>query len=244
MFSLSFAIRQVAALLCASMLAWDYFRDPEMIGNLSFWALAVHFIYFQLPLRSRALAYLHPTSFIGACLTPVMYGFLLYWTPMLELNHMELWDVPLSTVVIRAAIINLAPLLFHTLDITSNQVNLIHSYKTKPQKIMLCWSFGSFPALGFIFELMYPESEETSDLQGISRDEFLKRNRIICFFVLLFSFTVLYLLILRRAYPSKPAQHHSQNNIQSGSNNGSNQNSPNSNHNEHSQHGSQHEHEN
>ena len=29
------------------------------------WALLVHFIYFQLPLRSKAIAFAHPMSFIG-----------------------------------------------------------------------------------------------------------------------------------------------------------------------------------
>ena len=214
MISTSFAIRQSAALMCAGMLAWDYFRDPGIIGNFSFWALAVHFMYFQLPLRSRALAYLHPTSFIGACLMPIMYGFLLYWTPRLELNHVELWDVAWSTVVARAIIINVAPLLFHVLDIITNQANVVNSYKTKPKKIMMFWSLGSFAALGFIFELTFPESDETSDLTGIDRDEFMRQNKIICLFALVVSFVVLYRLIFRRAYHQRPSHSGSQSNLQ------------------------------
>lgn len=195
-----FAIRQIAALLCVGTLAWDFSRDAALFDNFSLWALALHFVYFQLPLNSRALAYLHPTSFIGATLIPVMYGHLLFWSPMLEINHMEVWDISWSTVVIRACLVNFAPLLFHTLDITSNQANLINLYKTKPQNFMYVWSLISFACFGFIFELSYPETEETNDLFGITRDEFIRRNKLLSLCCLVFSYYILYLLIIRRAY--------------------------------------------
>lgn len=203
MLSLPFAIRQIAALLCAGTLAWDYFRDPDVVGNFPVWVLALHFVYFQLPLRSRALAYLHPVSFVGSCLVPIMYLVMCYWSPAVELQHMELWDVAWSTVLIRALLINAAPLLFHTLDITYNESNLVNSYKTKPKKVILLWSVFSFPALGFIFEILYPESEETSELNGISREDFLKQIKIVCFFALISSVTVLYLRILGRAFAQR-----------------------------------------
>jgi hypothetical protein len=203
MLSKGFAIRQSAAFICAGMLAWDYFRDPDVVGNFSLWALAVHFIYFQLPIKSRALAYMHATSFIGSCLVPVMYGVLLYWNPTLEHNHMVVWDVAWSTVVTRSTLIYFAPLSFHLVDVYFHRQNVIHAYRMKPQSIMFMWSFASFAGLGFFFELVFPESEETNDLQGIDRDTFLHYNRTICFFWLLLSVFLLYKLVLRDAYAVK-----------------------------------------
>lgn len=207
MLSLPFAIHQVAALLCAGTLAWDYFRDPDVVGNFPVWVLAIHFVYFQLPLKSQALAYLHPVSFVGACLVPIMYLVMWYWSPVLEVQHMELWDVAWSTVIIRALLINAAPLLFHALDLIFNQTNLINAYKTKPQKVILLWAICSFPLLGFVFEILFPESEETRELVGITREEFLRQIKIVCFVPLMLSVAVLYALVLHRAFSLRPHNH-------------------------------------
>jgi hypothetical protein len=145
---LSFIIRQIAASCFAGTLAWDYTRDSSAIGNFSIWILAVHFIYFQLPLKSKAIALIHPTSFLGATIIPVMYAYLLFWNPSFEINHMEQWEVAWSTVVIRAFLIYLAPLFFHALDITANQTVLIYSYKIIPEKLLLIWTVISIPLLG------------------------------------------------------------------------------------------------
>ena len=197
----SCTIRQAAALLCICTLAWDYFRDPnEVFGSFAIWALVIHFMYFQLPIRSHALAYFHPTSLIGSCLIPVMYSYLLLHKPSLEIFHMQQWDTDQLTVFTRAFLIHLAPLLFHVLDIASNQVNLIQSYQNKPKKFIYIWSVVSFPLVGLVFELLYPETEETNKLLGVSREVFLMRNKVISLFVLMLTFLVLYLLILRRAY--------------------------------------------
>jgi hypothetical protein len=201
------SIRRVAALTCAGTLAWDFFLDSSVLDSFSVWALFIHFVYFQLPLRSRALAYLQSTSFIGASLIPAMYAHLLCWNPRLELNNMELWELNWTTVVVRAVLINIAPLLFHVLDVTANRVNLINSYKTKPRSVMIGWSISSFILLGFIFELFFPQTEETSDLQGISREAFLRRNKVVGCIALCLSFTVLYLQLLQRAYPQKHKSH-------------------------------------
>lgn len=197
----SHLIRQTAALSFAMTLGWDYFRDPSVVESFSIWALAIHFIYFQLPLKSKALPYFHATSFIGAGLVPVLYASLLLWKPSLEVIHMEQWELSWSTVVMRALLVHIAPLLFHTLDVTLNQVTLINSYKAKPWKLMYLWSFSSFAVVGIINEFTFPETEDFDGLQGIDINDLSKRNKVISLVVLVFSFSVLYLLVLRRAYP-------------------------------------------
>lgn len=199
MITTGFALRQIAAFVCAGTLAWDYCRDPGVLGNFAIWTLLIHFAYFQLPLRSHALPYLHPVSFLGACLIPVMYLLLWFWSPSLEILHMEQWDLSWKAVIARALLINVVPLMFHVLDIAANQAQIVTVYRPKPKKLGLIWSFCSFPMLGLVFELFFPESEELNDLQGIDRESFMKQNRFVCFVALLFSFFVLYLLVLRRA---------------------------------------------
>ena len=196
----SFFIRQTASFMCAGTLAWDYYRDPSVLESFSLWALALHFIYFQLPLKSRAIAYFHPTSLIGAGVMPLMYAYLLFWNPGLELRNMEEWDLSLSTITARSFLIHVAPLLFHTLDITINQEYLISSYRSKPSRIIMAWSVVSFPLLGLLFELTYPETPETTNLVGITREEFLYRSKVLGFFGVAFSFCTLYLLVICRAY--------------------------------------------
>jgi hypothetical protein len=198
--TLGYLVRQIASLLCAGMLAWDYFRDPSIVGNFSFWAMALHFTYFQLPLDSRALPYMHSMSFVGACLVPVMYLYLTYWNPHLEAQHVEQWEVAWSTVLTRALLINIAPIAFHSVDITVNDIHLVSAYKPKSRKLIYPWALCSFPALGLLFELVFPESEETSELEGINRDKFMMRNKYVCSVALLISFGALYLLVLRRAF--------------------------------------------
>eukprot|EP01038_Epipyxis_sp_PR26KG_P008535 gene8535-11535_t len=201
-------VRQFAALCCAGTLAWEYNRDYTNIPkSFSCWILIIHFIYFQLPLKSRALSLIHSISFIGANIIPVLYAYLLFWNPILEISHMEEWDIAWNTVVTRSFFINIAPLIFHVLDITSNQDNLIFSYKTKPKKFIMIWSMIALPLMGIVYEFAFPESDEVSSLIGIKADDFFTINKLISMIVLGFAYTILYLLIFRKSYRSSNHVH-------------------------------------
>ena len=91
-------------------------------------------------------------------------------------------------------------MLFHTLDIASNQANLINSYKTKRPRVLLLWSFISLPLFGFVYEFTFPDNSETMDTDGIDRNDFLKINKVLSLGAMLFTFSLLYFLILRRAF--------------------------------------------
>eukprot|EP01036_Dinobryon_divergens_P030015 gene30015-39201_t len=145
---------------------------------------------------------------------PVMYLFLLFWKPSLEMNHMDQWDMPWFTIVTRSFLMHFAPLLFHALDITSNQAHLIHSYKTKPKRVIYPWSLLSFLVVGLVFQFLYPDSDsgDMENLQGIEANDFLTRNKIVASLSLLFSFSILYFLILRRAHHSYSNGHYNSSN--------------------------------
>ena len=194
-------LRQFAALTCALTLAWDYFRAPEVLELFSVWALGLHFIYFQLPMKSRAFAYVHSCSFIAAAVGIALYCHLFLWKPSIETDRMELWDVTFSTIVTRACLMHFSPVVFHALDVSVNQHQIISAYEKKPRKIMYIWSLFSFGMLGIIYNFVYPESEEYSNIAGIDSRDFLLRCRVITLIATTIAFTILWSLILRRAYP-------------------------------------------
>jgi hypothetical protein len=201
--NISYVIRQCAALVCALTLAWDYCRAPEIIELFSIWTLGLHFVYFQLPLQSRALAFFHSSSFVSANVMLASYLYLLMNKPSLEIDHMEQWDVSYQTIIARAFLIHASPLLFHSLDITFNQEFIVSSYQTKAKKMMFVWSFMSYGSLGVLFDLVNPENEETRSISGMEIKNFLFRSRIISLFVTIFAFSLLYSMILKKAYPRK-----------------------------------------
>jgi hypothetical protein len=200
---LSSTFRQFAALCCAGIFAWDYNRDPGTLQSFSIWTLIIHFIYFQLPLKSRALSYIHPLSFTGSNVIPLSYIHLLFWKPNFEMDHMEQWDISFKAVVIRSILIHFLPVLFHALDITISQSFLIASYQSQPKKFTLPWSFFSFFLFSFTFDLIYVDSDEFEAFNGLSVLSFLWQNRFLTLIASVFSFIVLYMLILRHAYFKK-----------------------------------------
>lgn len=193
-------IRQTAALVCASTIAWDYLRTPDIMGVFSIWVLCSHFIYFQLPLKSRALPFFHSCSFIGAAVSPWVYGYLLLWDPSIEINRMNTSDMTFEVIIIRSVCINVAPLIFHALDITVNLKVLQHSYMKMPKRLMYVFSFISFGILGFVYEVMCPESEEYEGLDALHKRTFIWRSKMLSLTVSVIAFFILYTLILKPAY--------------------------------------------
>ena len=119
----------------AATFVWELYRDFDSgIQDFALWTLILHFLYFQLPLKSRALAFFHPLSFCGSIVIPSIYVYKLIKNPNYEVEHMNSWDLPWSSIVTRSLVFNLAPLVFHAIDITSNQDILISAYQLKPQK--------------------------------------------------------------------------------------------------------------
>lgn len=201
-FRLSFYIRQIAALLFAATLAVEYFRNSEMISVFSFWCLATHFIYFQLPHKSRALAWFHPLSYIAAIVTPVQYGMLLFLKPRLEYDRMELWEIQLTTILVRSFLLYLAPMVFHALDLGCNQNSLAKSYSMKPQKLMFVWSAFAYPFFGLIFDFTFPSDEQPTDAMALEYvgSEYVSLMKYTSLGMTLFAWVLLYLQVLRVAY--------------------------------------------
>jgi hypothetical protein len=204
-FPLSRTIRQAAALLFGAFAAVEYHRrSSEANQTFPFWCVSLHFIYFQLPNKSRALAWFHPVSYIAALVTPVQYALLLYAKPRLENDRMEMWEVSLTTILVRAFVLFLAPLLFHALDLSSNHSSLTNSYSLKPTKPMYLWSLLSFPFFQGVFELFYPLPTSRGDELVLALDtlppDFTPLLRYCSWGATLFGFALLYLSVLRHSY--------------------------------------------
>lgn len=208
--TVSYSIRQFSAVCCAATLAWDYCRAPEVLGALSTWTLMLHFIYFQLPLKSNAIPFFHATSWIGASVIPMCYLHLLFWNPSLEINHVDSWDETFYVLIVRSFMVNFIPLFMHALDIAVNQTNLIISYQKKNYAFMMAWSLLSFGSLSVIYEFTFPDFEELGDLQGISIKHYHWQSKAVSLLASLFSYFILYQLIIQRARHQHQHHHHHQ----------------------------------
>ena len=54
-----------------------------------------------------------------------------------------------------------APVIFHTLDMTINQAQIIASYQKKPKSFMCLWALTSFALFGFLFEVFMVVTNST-----------------------------------------------------------------------------------
>lgn len=198
--SYSASWRKWAALLAAGTLAWDYYRDQATFTSFSHWALLLHFVYFQLPLRSIARAYLHSTSFISAFSIPALYICLLVWKPSLEDQHMELWSMDRTAVFVRAFLINFAPLLLHMLELSFHRPELVRAYSSRPAQVMFIWPLVSFTVLFVAFDFTFPSTEDTEDLGVGATDDLARANKLISLSMLAVAYAALYVTVLHRAY--------------------------------------------
>lgn len=193
--------RQLAALLCVFTFAWQIFIDSQNIENDSLWILLLHFVYFQLPLRSRALSFFHPISFVGAIVTPICYLTLIYYKESIFREQMEQWDITWAGIIIRSITIYLLPLIFHCVDILSNQSQLILSYQTKPRKFQYFWSLTSFFLFGMIHEFFFSDTREEGGIESNGILSFPYVKKCITIILSIFANLILYLIIYKKAYP-------------------------------------------
>jgi hypothetical protein len=201
-------IRQTAAICFIATLSWDYCRAPEVLSYFSSWSLFIQFIYFQLPIKSRALAYAHSIAFICANTLPLHYLYMLLWNPQLELNHADSWDISYTTVIIRTILIHFAPVLFHAIDVNIHQQQLIVSYHTKSRRLMILWTLLSYAVLCSVYELTCGASDDETDnnigtsIRELNSDLRLRLHgrSLVSFLSFLFAFFLLTMLVLRPAY--------------------------------------------
>lgn len=57
----------------AAILTWDVYHRAKVVEDFAVCALLIHFVYFQLPLKSAALAFLHPPSFCASIVVLANY---------------------------------------------------------------------------------------------------------------------------------------------------------------------------
>lgn len=194
-------LRKLAASSCIAAVAWDYFRDPQSIAYFPFWVLAIHFIYFQLPIQNRfAVIVFHPLSFIGSIVIIILYSYTLFCNPNLEIDNMDQWDTVWTTVMIRSFLFHVSPLLFHLLDISFNRDNLIRSYAKIPRRVLIVWCIISFNIVGFCFDIAFPDVDEMIKIPGINTTEFLKVSTLLYCGALMLSWSILYFKIIRHLH--------------------------------------------
>ncbi len=192
-------LRYVAALTSAVLLATDYYRNPFIFTSFSIWILILHFIYFQLPLKSKAMAYFHGVSFIASIVTPCMYVYLLYFHSSIEQEHMEEWNLPPTTIYLRTAAIYVAPIVYHTIEISTCSPIIVASYRNKNLSLVALWTFAFLATLSVVYEFTFPESDDTDSLHLVEKDYYFRFQKVIFFGILLFSFAIYCKFVLQKA---------------------------------------------
>lgn len=192
-------LRKFAAVSSAVLLATDYYRDPAIFSSFSMWTLILHFIYFQLPVKSRALAYFHGISFVASLTTPCTYLYLLHFRPSLEEEHMHAWQLPSTMIYLRTAAVYIAPLCYHLVEQSLYPEALLASYRYKSLSIIGLWTVACLSTLSFVYEFTFPDSDETESLQGINKDDYFRWQKVIFFGIVLLAFALYTQFILRPA---------------------------------------------
>jgi len=194
------SVRYAIALLLAATLAWEYLRDSNSVSSFAVWILLFHFVYFQLPLRSRASAYFHSISFVGAFTVPILYIYLLCYRPNMEEENMETWNITWDAALLRTFLMHFAPIFCHILDISINSESIMQQYRLKPRRLMYIWPLVSFHILTFIHEFSFPEPEEANSLNGVAREQYFQFNSMVSLLCLICAYGALYQLIMKPAF--------------------------------------------
>ncbi|RYY87390.1 hypothetical protein EON63_04070 [archaeon] len=120
--------------------------------------------------------------------------------PSLEAEHMEMWSVEWSSVVVRSFFVHIAPLLFHIIDLYLHINNIRHSYQTRPQKIILAWPILSFVSLSILYDFTCPENEDTEVMERTTIEEFSRMNKLITLLTIALSYCALYAFVLSKRH--------------------------------------------
>lgn len=213
--------RQFAAILFASTLALEIMRisndiDIPLNSNINTlsnimnmfykWILMIHFIYFQLPIQSRFLPFAHSLSFVAANCIPMSYLLLLSCKPNIEQEHMDEWELSWQVIIIRLLVIYILPIIFHALDLVSNQHILIISYSEMTKQTAIIWTSISFGILYLLYELFIGFESDPDFLNmkiNISFLVFMRIHKIIMIIGNIFAYIILHFLIFRHSFNVK-----------------------------------------
>jgi len=197
------SVRQMSAIILASTIAFDVFRDSELLSTLPLWTLAINFLYFQLPIRSRALATMHPIALTTSFCSAASYILVLVYQPNFEANRAQDWEIRMMEAVCRSAIVYGAPVIMHAVDLLKMNDNLIRSYALIPRDIQIPWSVLSLFIIEVIHGFMYPSRDDASISEWEGNATFKSMVFNVKILTLSIAFFVLYLSIMRWAYPAR-----------------------------------------
>lgn len=113
---------------------------------------------------------------------------------------MQMWAMESRSVLTRSFLINFAPIILHGLELFHHSPDLIVSYRSRPWKIMMIFPIIAASCLYIAIEFTFPTTEDTQEMDGISEDEFFFTSKLVAVCMLVISYAVLYMLILRKSF--------------------------------------------
>jgi hypothetical protein len=139
------------ALFCT--LLWDvHVSKAAVLEHLTIWSWILHLLYFDLPLSSPIVAYLHGPSLGGSAALFIMYIWTLIANPNMEF---DLAPPGRSDLVIyaRAFWLHFIPVVFHYTDLKTNAKALRLAYRPKAGPFFTFWvSVAGYLTMGLTWE--------------------------------------------------------------------------------------------
>jgi hypothetical protein len=170
----------------ASLMCDVYVSKAAVLDHLTLWSWCLHMLYFELHLPTyRGLAKaLHGPSFTGAHALFFMYCWTLVANPHMEFELAPSGRHPL-VIYARAFFLHFFPVIFHWIDLTSNQSILAEIYESPVflERGSLLFRFwvcvGGYFAMGLTWEQFNGDAAATYHIEIVSEKTYVLVSKAI-----------------------------------------------------------------
>jgi hypothetical protein len=173
-------------LLLSSLIVDAYTSQAATLSHLTMWSWTLHLLYFELHLpctsasSSLVVRLLHGPSMGGSFALFAMYVWTLIANPSMEFDLAPKGRSDV-VIVLRAAWLHAAPVLFHLSDLYANQSILRKHYAGYgTNKLQWFWScLGGYFAMGLTWEQINGDAAATYNVTIVDSDTYVAISKVI-----------------------------------------------------------------
>ena len=162
--------------------------------HLTLWSWILHLLYFELPLSScNRVIWLHGPSLGGSVALWNMYLWTLYANPQMEFD-LAPEGRPEWLILIRAAWLHAAPVIFHMVDLHWHSRDLQRAYRSatsngRGRLLQWLWSsVGGYLAMGLTWEYVNGDATATYHVTVVSEAVYVNVSKVVGIGSCLFTF--------------------------------------------------------
>jgi len=178
--------RAIFYVFLASLLCDVYASKAAVLDHLTIWSWCLHMLYFELhlPTYQGMAKALHGPSFTGAHALFSMYCWTMFANPNMEFDlapeGRAAW-----LVYVRALVLHLFPVIFHWMDLSSNQVILAEIYESsafleRNSMLFRFWvCLGGYFAMGLTWEQFNGDAAATYRVEIVPDETYVLVSKVI-----------------------------------------------------------------